>query len=526
MRFNPWTWFIWKNATLKMNLPISFSWMMWNINSWSFTVREASWWAITWNNMITSVYPWVCVWNWNYSCPLYIAVAHFTQFDLRPQLLQINIKSDNSNIIYAKSWNIVTLSFTWSEALTWVSVVINWITKIALWWWISRYSTFTVTWWSDQTLIIFSINYQDMYGNTWNTAVSTTDYSSVRVDNVAPILSWAVSVTNTTTQTPGYSFISNESWSISYSWWCTSSTITAISGTNNITFNTMSNAIYPSCLIYVTDIASNQSILSVPTFTVNYTAPSWWWWGWGWGWGWTTIPACSLSKLICTGWKYVLMSWVNCEWWSLGNSCSISWSVSTWKIKNKTWTDLSWLSISSRSGFHWSVPEWDVVWSPYSTQLNSAYLYAYRIWITTIPSIKSANMTWTLQRSHLAKMIVNYASGILNIQADTGKKCSFWDVVDQNSELRWYIKTACQMWLMWVNVNSFHPKNKVTRAEFGTILSRALRWNVNNKSGSDYYSKHLQALKNIWIMTNISEPASIEVRWYVMLMLMRAEDKK
>jgi hypothetical protein len=64
----------------------------------------------------------------------------------------------------------------------------------------------------------------------------------------------------------------------------------------------------------------------------------------------------------------------------------------------------------------------------------------------------------------------------------------------------------------------------VSRAEFGTILSRAI-WGDKNNGGVPYYATHLNALKNAGIMFNISDPEMEEVRGYIFLMLMRADEQ-
>jgi len=510
--FVPWTGFVWKNARLQMNMPLSFS-DIWNkLNSGSFIVRSWSNW--TWdmidNDMITDVFVSTC----DIFCPIYLDVAHFTSFELKPQLLQVNIQSNNSNTSYAKSGDVVTLTWTGSEALTWVSANINWLTGLVTGANISRYTTFQVTWWTSQTGIIFAINFSNLSWATWNTVTSTTNSSYVIVDSTPPILSWAASVGNTNTQNPTYSFTSNEVWTITYSWACSSTTTGAISGTNNITFNTLSNDTYNNCIIYVTDRASNQSSINVPSFTVNYTAP--WWGGWWWGGWWTPPPpTCTWGQLVCSGWVYVLKTWQVCQWWSLGLACTVTGS--------NTWDDLSWLTALLNTGTVISRPQWNISGSPFSSELNQAYLYAYSIGITTMDTIFKANMTGTLQRSHLAKMIVNYADEILGLKPDTSKTCNFPDIWWQNAELRWYIRLSCQMWLMWVGISNFYPTAKVTRAEFGTILSRALRWNKYNQTTPNYYSRHLNELKKIWIMNKIDSPDEIEIRWWVMLMMMRAD---
>lgn len=77
---------------------------------------------------------------------------------------------------------------------------------------------------------------------------------------------------------------------------------------------------------------------------------------------------------------------------------------------------------------------------------------------------------------------------------------------------------------MGVGITNFNPYGVVTRAEFGTVLSRALRGDEYD-GATPYYADHLDALKDAGIMTNISNPSMTEVRGYVMLMMQRAEEE-
>jgi hypothetical protein len=63
--------------------------------------------------------------------------------------------------------------------------------------------------------------------------------------------------------------------------------------------------------------------------------------------------------------------------------------------------------------------------------------------------------------------------------------------------------------------NHFNPNDYVTRAEFGTVLSRLLygkTYDVANTLGINRYIKHLQALKDHGIMTKIDVPTMKELR--------------
>lgn len=165
--------------------------------------------------------------------------------------------------------------------------------------------------------------------------------------------------------------------------------------------------------------------------------------------------------------------------------------------------------------------------SSYSKELVDAYVYAYQIGITTVNNINKAQLTSPLLRKHLAKMISNYAMNVLKKVPDTSRSCTFGDMAKESAEMISYSKLACQLGLMGVNAegkstNKFTPNEEVNRAQFGTVLSRAL-WGEKYNGGTNFYSKHLTALKAKGIMTKITEPEGIkEIRGYVMLMMMRA----
>ncbi len=159
----------------------------------------------------------------------------------------------------------------------------------------------------------------------------------------------------------------------------------------------------------------------------------------------------------------------------------------------------------------------------YSDELQGAYNYAYSKGITTMSSIDNANMYGELTRGQLAKMISNWAEKELGTKADETKVCSFADAQTAEGDLAAYVKKACQMGLMGQGIDKFRPRDKVTRGEFGTTLSRAI-WGTKYDGATPYYANHLQALKDKGIMTKIENPSQMEIRGYVMLMLQRTSN--
>jgi hypothetical protein len=139
-------------------------------------------------------------------------------------------------------------------------------------------------------------------------------------------------------------------------------------------------------------------------------------------------------------------------------------------------------------------------------------------------SIDDADMYGNLTRVAMAKMVANYVLDLGLQELDTTKECTFPDVSEAlDAAYDNGVTKACQLGLMGVGIEKFNPNGIVTRAEFGTVLSRAI-WGEENNGGDPYYAKHLQALKDEGIMNMIDNPNMKEVRGYVMLMMMRADD--
>lgn len=174
--------------------------------------------------------------------------------------------------------------------------------------------------------------------------------------------------------------------------------------------------------------------------------------------------------------------------------------------------------------FDWFL-KWDaneILSNWFSRELTNAYNFSYNFGITTQPSIENANLNWGLSRIAMAKMISEFATNILWIEYTENWDCYFSDVTDNTAkEYNNWVCKAYYLWIMWKNMpnNQFRPFDTVSRAEFATALSRLL---FNTPDWNDfYYTTHLKKLYEEWIINN-TNPSLQEVRWYVMLMLMRA----
>ena len=370
----------------------------------------------------------------------------------------------------------------WSGSLTtWdVEVTLTWsydtISQINVSWW-----NCTITWNNQNCNITIS-------DNAWNTEACTSE-NVTWIDKTAPILHEVTPIWTTEDTTPNYTFSSTESGTITYSGACSSATTWAVSWNNTITLNQLAYWTYSWCTITVTDIAWNKSeILTISRFTIRQS------WGGGGGW-WGT-----LKKDDCPDGDYSDSYYDRtCEWPK----------------------DVCWVSKSK-----------------YDNEMKTAYLYSYLHGMTTKCPIDEANLYWTIRRDELAKMLTEYAIEVLDLKPEAGKSgCTAYnDIADSSAEMRYYMKTACELNIMWLEsdgktpMKSFYPHWLVSRAEFGTTLSRLIygdAYNLESEAENTYpwawYGKHLEALKRDEIMTQIywNRPQHLELRWYVMLMIMR-----
>lgn len=345
---------------------------------------------------------------------------------------------------------------------TWnVAVLITWFSEQITWLNATGY-TFTENW-------FFVFEYEDLVGNTWETVVAV-DW----IDRNPPIILW---ITDTSTYTTSV-YLDNV---LDYPAW-----VQTVLLDGNVLFDWVDIEIDEiwDHVLFVEDVLWNNSSIR---FTIKKKNS-----GGGWGWWWSTIV-----------------------YWTEDNEEEI---ILTWEFTVEI--------IDESIVNNWTyILSWDILKSPYSDELNNAYVYAYSQNITTKETVLDANMEWSLIRSHMSKMMSNFAMNVLWRKPDLTKKCQFSDTDNQSDEMKSYIVLSCQLWLMWVWTEKFFPKTEVTRAQFGTVLSRAIWWDKFNSTADLYYEGHLAALKAAGIMTKIENPGLQELRWWVMLMLMRVDEK-
>jgi Bacterial Ig domain/Putative flagellar system-associated repeat/Putative peptidoglycan binding domain len=125
-------------------------------------------------------------------------------------------------------------------------------------------TTWDLTSVSDGTHVITAVA-MDLTGN-----IATSTAATVIVDNTAPTISEVTPISTGTDTTPDYTFTTNEAGTITYGGSCTSGTTSASSGSNTVTFNTLSAGTYTNCTITVTDASGNvSSTLTLTSFTIS-----------------------------------------------------------------------------------------------------------------------------------------------------------------------------------------------------------------------------------------------------------------
>jgi hypothetical protein len=198
----------------------------------------------------------------------------------------------------------------------------------------------------------------------------------------------------------------------------------------------------------------------------------------------------------------------------------------------------------------------DIKDSPYIKEWNDAYIWSYTLNITTNPDIKEANLKWVLYRKIAAKMMAEFAINVVHLTPDKNRICNFKDIHKEIDELQYYIQLSCQLGIMGVDYYGnpdtiFNPNYVLTRDQLVTMFSRVLfgtKYNIKEgeltfmdrvknfffhslvniytalgikppvATSLDRYTKHMEAIKKLWIMTNYTSTLK-EFKGYVMVMM-------
>gem|GEM_PF-3547926 len=121
----------------------------------------------------------------------------------------------------------------------------------------------------------------------------------------------------------------------------------------------------------------------------------------------------------------------------------------------------------------------------YGEELYLAYKYAYKHGMTTMWPIDKSELFKPLVRKEYAKMVSQFAMSILKLEPTVNTGCVFSDVAEESAEFQYFMEISCELGLMGlqydgVPAKEFRPNLPVSRAMFGTVLSRLLFGSMNN----------------------------------------------
>ena len=327
-----------------------------------------------------------------------------------------------------------------------------------------------------------ALDYFDAHGSRQKPyAECLAAYTEAPEDEEAPVIS-GITNWNTYTTSATFSITDNE--------WITSVTLDgeSLASRTNVTVTEIGTH-----TLIAKDAANNTTTVS---FTIKAKTTSWWG-GWG--------------------WYYVIPEEDDDDQWEQEQE----------REEVKVWW---WISEEKAKEIVEVVVWWWTRTVTVTREIKEAYEFAKEKKITTTEDIEEFDLEWKLIRMHLAKMISEFAVEVMwkKEMTEWVEGCeNFEDMKNETEEMQKYATMACKLGLMWRNgeqtapQKKFNPTVEVNRAQFGTILSRLLRWQqYAAKEWESYYGEHLQALKESGIMTMI-DPEMSELRWWVALMLYR-----
>jgi len=447
-------------------------------------------------------------------------------YDSDTEWIKMKNWSDAPTNLYArwscKSWYVENNSGTWCIELYTIAYELNdWIL-----------SWENVTWYTIESDDITLINpTKTWYTFTW--------WSGTDIDG----FSWTVVIPSWSTWYRVYE--ANRTpieYEITYelNWWTNSpNNVTLYTIESNITFENPTKNWY-NFDGWFTDVQFTTWITAIPVWTtwpiIIYakwtkieTKSSWssGWWGWGGGWGGSSKT--DTGSTASQTWNQINSNtWDTASTWNIKEPVTNTGSnIQTWSQQPLSPTDSSPDREQTVTPLIGGDSEARGGWTQtYTQEFQEAYEFAKWNGITTMPTIQKANMEWKLTRIAMAKMLSQYAMNVLWQKPANIITPKFNDVTDkQNSDYDDWVTLAYQLWIMWQNMpwNNFRPNDEVTRAEFATALSRMAYWTSDweYKWTAKYYIHHMEKLVREWIITN-DDPNMKELRWYVMIMLMRS----
>lgn len=494
-------------AQLIMNFA-TWSTFVTGINDPSYFVVRSQTWELIDSSSVLSWIVWACeVW---WPCTVVFDTAHFTNFDLKPILTNVTVSSNNAySWSLAKIWDVVTLSFSWSEALTWVIVSFSWTPAASIVWWWDSWTAISepISSWDSNWVVNFTIDYSDMNSNTWTTATWTTDSTQIAIEKTLP----TASVEYSTTWATNWDVTATLTWAsepivITNNWWL---------DTYTFTWNT-------SFVFQFRDEAGNTGSTTatvtwidknLPTITLN--------------WSWT------INIEYGDDYTELWATWSDTTDWTWVVS-DIIWTVNTWSI----WTyPIEYRYVNSLWST-WSTTRTVIVADTIIPTASVEYSPATLTWWNVEATLTwaSESITWTLTHTFTTNWTYNFV--FHDLQWNTGSTLATvtwidktWPVISSKSTSNlsqtWvtlnfnFTDSNFSTWTWYVLVYTWADVNNLVETWATTINFASWTWNwssiFDNLESSTDYDYLVSLTDNVWNTTTstwvFSTPTLVTLTW-------------
>ena len=185
-------------------------------------------------------------------------------------------------------------------------------------------------------------------------------------------------------------------------------------------------------------------------------------------------------------------------------SLSLLFSFAYWascnEIQNSTEV---WNECHCNEWFTWNSSKTECIkidTSARDAQLKEAIEWMYANWLTQYDTPEKFWSNGYLTREQASKFFVTFYSKILGKKVtDNINSKAFSDLNDTNSDLRYFISQANEMWLFNGFKWNFMPKNKLTQAQAISVAIRMVNWSLEQVKNAWYINYYTKA-KKYWLL--------------------------
>lgn len=205
----------------------------------------------------------------------------------------------------------------------------------------------------------------------------------------------------------------------------------------------------------------------------------------------------------------IILSWGSLPTWTETTWTVTTWTVTTWSIV-LTWTNIetwsvipwtnvvTWTTLPVESLSMGTISSWKA--DPFSAdqEFVSALLWLYSNGLTQYSTTNQYNPSGELTRQQAAKFFVVFAQKVAWKQIPVTTSCVFSDT-GFDSTLKQYVLDACALGVMVGKEGVFRPNDKISKAEFTTVLLRIIIGNKLDETTSPWWLTYYMQARNMWL---------------------------